>query len=124
MTFTITIFYAAILAIFIAILGIITMIHRAKSGISWGFADNISLQYAIRSHANIAEYAPIFIITLALLEANGQSPVWLNGLGAVFIIGRIVSIAYFHIKQTFALRVIAFWASILPILTGGILLLM
>lgn len=123
MTFTITIIYAAILAILIAILGIITMIHRAKSGISWGFGDNLSLQRAIRSHANIAEYAPIFIITLGLLEASGQSAAWLNGLGMAFVIGRIVSVAYFHLKQAFALRVIAFWATILPILTGGILLL-
>lgn len=124
MTFTITIYYAAILAIFVAIMGAITMVHRAKSGISWGFGDNMPLQCAIRAHANIAEYAPIFIITMGLLEATGETEIWLHSLGIAFISGRIISAAYFHIKQAFILRVIAFWATILPTLIGGILLLM
>lgn len=124
MTFTITIVYAGIIAILISLLGAYTMIQRAKSDISWGFGDNFTLQKAIRSHGNIAEYAPIFIIIIAFLEANACPDIWLNGLGITFVFGRFVSAAYFLIKQLFTLRVIAFWCTNLPILIGGILLLL
>ena len=123
MTFTITIFYAGILAILIALLGTYTMVQRARLNISWGHEDNFTMQKAIRSHANISEYAPIFIILLAFLETNNSPDIWLNALGSVFIFGRFASAAYFLIKQSFALRVIAFWCTNLPILIGGVFLL-
>lgn len=43
----------------------------------------------MRAHANFAEYAPIVLILIALIEfARGPSP-WLWALGALFVIARI-----------------------------------
>lgn len=123
MIFEITAFYAALLAILIVILGTATMVHRAKSNVSFGYADNFDLQRAIRAHGNLIEYAPILLICLLLLENSGVESLWLHIIGSAFVIGRIVLSVYFHLKQAFALRVIAFWLTMLPILASAIMLL-
>src|ERR1700754_4496709 len=48
------------------------------------------LQARMRAHANFVEYTPFVLILIALLEYAGGSRAWLQGLGAVYIVGRIV----------------------------------
>lgn len=48
------------------------------------------LLVASRSHANFAEYVPLCLILMALLE-RGSSPAWFVGaLGAVLVVARIL----------------------------------
>ncbi len=124
MEIEITATYAAALGILTAGLGFATVITRAKSKVSWGDGGNLSLQRAIRAHGNLIEYMPIFLILLVILENSGASAGWLHILGAIFLAGRIVSAIYFWISQKFALRVIALWGAVLPIVAGSVLLLM
>ena len=49
-----------------------------------------SLLARMRAHANFVEYTPFVLILMALLEYAGGSRTWLQGLGAVYIVGRIV----------------------------------
>jgi uncharacterized protein len=49
-----------------------------------------SLLARMRAHANFVEYTPFVLILMALLEYAGESRTWLQGLGAVYIVGRIV----------------------------------
>ncbi|MCB1481015.1 MAG: MAPEG family protein [Rhodobiaceae bacterium] len=124
MQYEITAIYAAILGLLTAGLGFAAVIMRARSGISWGHGDSFPLQRAIRAHGNLTEYAPIFLIILLILENAGASYTWLHGLGAAFVTGRLVSALYFWVAQKFALRVIALWGAVLPIVAGAILLLL
>jgi uncharacterized membrane protein YecN with MAPEG domain len=115
--------YAASLGFLTVVLGLATVIKRAKSNISSGDGDNDAMRRAVRAHGNLIEYMPIFLIILVLLENAGVSATWLHALGAVFVIGRVVSAVYFWISQKFILRVLAFWAAVLPIAIGAALLL-
>lgn len=124
MQYEITAVYAATLGLLTTGLGFATVIMRARSGISWGHGDSFPLQRAIRAHGNLTEYAPVFLIILLILENAGASHAWLHGLGAVFVAGRFVSAFYFWVAQKFALRVIALWGAVLPIIAGAILLLL
>lgn len=123
MLIEVTATYAATLGVLTAVLGFTTVIMRAKKKISWGYSENFSLQRAIRAHGNLTEYMPIFLIILLILENSGTSAYWLHSLGTTFLVGRLVSVLYFWITQKFALRVIAFWCAVLPIIIGSILLL-
>ena len=123
MSFEITAFYASLLAILVVLLGTVTMIFRAKSDISFGYGENFSLQKSIRSHGNLIEYAPIFLICMLFLENSGADTLWLHVIGTAFLIGRIALAGYFQIKQLFMLRVLAFWLTMVPILALAILLL-
>jgi uncharacterized membrane protein YecN with MAPEG domain len=48
------------------------------------------LRARMRAHANFAEYTPFVLILMALLEYAGGSQAWLQGLGAVYIVARIL----------------------------------
>jgi uncharacterized membrane protein YecN with MAPEG domain len=48
------------------------------------------LQARMRAHANFVEYTPFVLILMALLEYAGGSRTWLQGIGAVYIAGRIL----------------------------------
>ncbi len=123
MSFLITTHIAAILGLLLAALGISVMVNRARFKISWGDGNNETLHRAIRGHSNLAEYAPVFLIILGLLETTGTSGSWLYALGGAFIAGRILSAAYFLLSQKFLIRVLAFWATLLPIIAGSVKLL-
>lgn len=49
-----------------------------------------TLQRAIRAHGNFTEVTPIFLILLVLLEMVDSYLWWVGGLGAVFLIGRVL----------------------------------
>lgn len=123
MDFEITSLYAALLALLTAALGFATVIIRAKTGHSFGDGSEPRLHRAIRAHGNLIEYAPIFLIVLLLLENAGASSLALHGLGSAFVLGRLLLAAYFWITQIFALRVIALWAAVLPLVIGAAMLL-
>ena len=43
-----------------------------------------------RAHGNLAENAPIILLTLALLEGAGANAIGITALAAVFFLGRIL----------------------------------
>lgn len=63
---------------------------RRKHGVSVGDGGREDLLRAIRSQANLAEYAPIALLLVACLELN-QAPVWITSiLSALFVVGRLL----------------------------------
>ncbi|CAB3766913.1 MAPEG family protein [Paraburkholderia humisilvae] len=44
----------------------------------------------MRAHANFVEYTPFVLILMVLLEYAGGSRAWLQGLGAAYIVARVV----------------------------------
>jgi len=63
---------------------------RRQHGVSVGDGGHEDLLRAIRSQANLAEYAPIALLLVACLELN-QTPTWLTSiLAASFVVGRLL----------------------------------
>ncbi len=56
---------------------------------SVGDGGHLALLHAMRRHANFAEWLPMTLIVIALLELNGVSKSAIHSLGAALVICRI-----------------------------------
>lgn len=61
---------------------------RLANRIKLGDGGNFVLQSAIRAHGNFAEYMPIVLILLFLLEYNGMYYLVIHAVGVAFLIER------------------------------------
>lgn len=82
--------YASILALLIVWLSLNVIKLRRANKVILGDGGVNELEYAIRAQGNAAEYIPITLILLVLLELSGAS-LWLVHLGGVaIIVGRVL----------------------------------
>lgn len=82
--------YAAFLGLMLVGLSVHVIKGRRKFSVGLGDSGNIEMTRRIRAHANLAEYAPIFLILLGYSEHNGL-PLWAVHLfGVIFLAGRIM----------------------------------
>lgn len=85
----ITSFSAAILAILLVLLTALTIIARNRFKVLLSDNGEHALLKFIRAHGNLAEFAPIFLILLGLVEVNHFLPsFWLWLTAIVFVAGR------------------------------------
>jgi uncharacterized membrane protein YecN with MAPEG domain len=70
-------------------LGIRISRMRLSQKISVGDGGNPMLAARMRAQLNFAEYAPIVLILIALIELGHGTSNWLWAVGAIFVIGRI-----------------------------------
>ena len=90
---TVTPLYAAPLAIlYLGLSGAVVWLRR-KHGVGLGDGQVHPLRRAIRAHGNFAEYVPLALVMMALLEECGDSEAWLHSLGSALLAGRILHIA-------------------------------
>jgi uncharacterized membrane protein YecN with MAPEG domain len=54
------------------------------------YAGNPALLLAMRRHANFAEWVPLALMLIALLELNGVSTRAIHSLGAALVIARLL----------------------------------
>ena len=90
MTAPITAIYAALLAIFLVILGGLVVRTRIREGIAIGDGGNKAMLAAIRVHANAVENIPIALLLMFLLEVNGGGPLALHACGEALLVGRFM----------------------------------
>lgn len=81
--------YAAALAMLFALLSIRTLLLRRSLGIGLGDGGDERMQRAVRAHGNFAEYAPLTLLLLLMLELQGVQGAWIHGLGLCLLVGRI-----------------------------------
>ncbi|WP_432770422.1 MAG: hypothetical protein HEQ22_06695 [Sphingopyxis sp.] len=93
MTLPVTAFVAAVCALLLLATAIDTVRQRLRVRAAFGDHGDAKLISASRSHGNLAEYAPITIILLGLLETARANHMGLMIVGAVFLIGRVAHIA-------------------------------
>ena len=86
----ITSIYASLIAILFLWLSARVIIYRRRNRISLGDSGSKSLLKRMRAHANCAEYAPIALILLALVEFSGAPSYVVHGLGVLLVAGRFV----------------------------------
>lgn len=82
--------YAGILGLMLILHSIRTVKQRFKQKVFVGDDANEEMTRQMRVMANFCEYAPTFMILLALVEASGAHKSALHVFGIVFVAGRIV----------------------------------
>ena len=88
---SITLLYAALLAIFALFLSFKAGAFRGKSGASILYGDPVNMELAqrVRVHQNFLEYVPMILILMGAIELSGGSTAFLHGTGVALIIARI-----------------------------------
>lgn len=94
MTLPITALTAAICAIMLLITAIDTVRQRIKGSVAFGDGggDHPKLVSAMRSHANLAEHAPIVILMIGVLESAHAHHWALTAIATTFLAGRALHI--------------------------------
>jgi uncharacterized protein len=92
MTLPVTAFVAAICALMLLITAIDTVRQRFRLRVPFGDGADQKLISASRSHANLAEHAPIVILLLAFLEMSNANHMGLMAIGSLFLAGRVAHI--------------------------------
>jgi uncharacterized membrane protein YecN with MAPEG domain len=86
----ITSFFAGLLALYFVYLAFAVIRLRQSNKVALGAGSVAELESAIRAHGNFAEYVPLGLILLGLLEAHVDRPVWVAVLGGLFVLGRVL----------------------------------
>lgn len=86
----ITALYAIILTAILIWLAIEVIKQRRANQVKYADGGVPALQLARSAQGNAAEYIPITLILMALLEVNGASVWWIHSVGMAFVIGRIL----------------------------------
>jgi uncharacterized membrane protein YecN with MAPEG domain len=81
--------YASLLAVLFVYLSIRTIRLRRALSIGLGHADNPRMLRAMRVHANFAEYVPLALILIFLVETSVTSVLFVHALGAGLLIARL-----------------------------------
>lgn len=80
--------YAGLCGLLMVWLALQTIKVRRANKVKLGDGGDFELQSAIRAHGNFAEYMPITIILLFLLEYNGMHYLVIHVIGIAFLVGR------------------------------------
>jgi uncharacterized protein len=81
--------YAGIFGLLFVALSARTVLLRRQFGIAIGSEDKPLLARASRVHANFAEYVPLSLLLIYLLEIQTSSKLWIHAICIALLIGRI-----------------------------------
>ena len=82
--------YAAILAVWFVILSLRVTQRRRSAKVSLGDGGDTLLQRAIRGQANFAEYVPLALLLLLVIELSRFSLYVVHALGIALVIARLL----------------------------------
>jgi len=85
----VTALYAGLLGLLVIPIAMRAGLTRAKLNVSVGDGGNRELLLAMRRHANFAEWVPLALLLVALLEMNIAPKLPIHILGAVLVLARI-----------------------------------
>lgn len=85
---SITLFYAGLLAIWFLVLSIRVVQGRDKVSLGDG-GDPLMLR-RIRGHGNFAEYVPLILLLMVMLELSGLQAWLLHVLGVTLVVARLL----------------------------------
>lgn len=106
--------YAGLLALLYVVLSMRVVQMRGKGMPSLGDGGNVDLQRRIRGHGNFAEYVPLLLLMLALLENGGLPAAWLHVLGATLLVARLLH--GYALSFTAGFKFGRFWGTVLTFL--------
>ena len=85
----ITPLYAGLVAILFFVLSV-RVVQGRGGGISLGDGGDARLQRRIRAHGNFAEYVPLILLMMAMLELSRWSLYLLHALGITLVVARLL----------------------------------
>jgi uncharacterized protein len=87
---TVTMLTAGILALLLLFLAGYVIAGRVRFKIDLGDGDNVAMRQRIRAQANFAEYVPMALILMGLMETASVGPRWLIiAMGATLVLARL-----------------------------------
>jgi uncharacterized membrane protein YecN with MAPEG domain len=86
----VTSLYAALLALWFLVLSLRVISVRRSARVSLGDGGHPLLARAIRGHANFAEYVPLALLLLLILELSRFSIYTIHALGVLLLLGRLM----------------------------------
>lgn len=97
--------YAALITLLFLVLTFRTIALRGRLRVALGDGNDRALQRAIRAHANLAEYAPLALLLLYLVEVAGSGPMTVHALGAALLLGRLLhALGISRVREPLPLR--------------------
>ena len=88
MTLAVTPIYAGCLALLFVVLSVRVVLRRRTAKVSVGDGGDKDLIKRIRVQANCAEYAPLGILLLLIVELSGAAALTVHELGLMLVAGR------------------------------------
>lgn len=85
----VTPFYAGLLGFWFLVLSA-RVVQRRQDGITLGDGGDPRMLRVIRGHANFAEYVPLILLLMALLELGHTSTYVLHALGIGLLVARLL----------------------------------
>jgi uncharacterized protein len=86
----VTLLYGGLCALLVTLLGTNVSLNRLFRKIWAGHELPKPMLMKVRAHGNAAEWIPLGIVLLFLLEASGVPTFWLHVLGGAFLTGRVL----------------------------------
>ena len=86
----IALLFAALHIVLMLFLAYRVVAHRHSAKIGLGVGTDYKLERKVRAHANFAEYVPMALLALALLELCGLGAMWLYAFGGALFVGRLL----------------------------------
>lgn len=86
----ITTLYAGLLGLLFMLLSWRVVAARGSEKVNLGDGGNPLMLRRIRGHANFAEYVPLILVLLALLENAHLGALYLHVLGATLLVARVL----------------------------------
>lgn len=83
--------YAGILALLYLVLSFRVVLRRRGERINLGDGGDAEMQRRVRGHGNFAEYVPMVLVLLLMLELGGTTPFWaLHTMGLTLVVARLL----------------------------------
>ncbi len=115
--------YAALLAVLFVFLSVRTLRLRRRLKIGLGDGANPEMLRAIRVHSNFAEYVPLTLMLLFLVESQGAAKWVVHALCAALVVGRLLhAFGVGRANEDFRFRVIGMAMTLTTILACAALL--
>lgn len=110
---TITLLYAAPLLVWYLVLSL-RVVNARGGGISLGDGGDANLLRRIRAHANFAEYVPILLLLMAMLEFSGLRGWLLHVFGVSLLVARLLHGYALSFRESFKFG--RYWGTVLTFL--------
>jgi uncharacterized protein len=102
----ITPLYASLLALLFVALSVRALRLRKTLRIAIGDSGNAAMLRAMRVHSNFAEYVPLGLILISMVELQAAAPLLVHGLGIALLAGRAAHAwGVSQVRENFAFRV-------------------
>ena len=120
----IVLLYAGLLALLFVALSVRTLRMRRRLRIAVGDAGNQAMLRAMRVHANFAEYVPLTLLLIYLVESTGAGSLFVHALGTSLVVGRVVHAAgVSRVAENYLFRVAGMTLTLVPLVAAAIRLL-